>query len=62
MYLPKVGTLWTWKGNNYDVMGIAGNLITLREHGSNNVTHSQLYDDTLGKWQEPDTWETQTFE
>ena len=36
--MPKIGSLWIRLGNAYDVIGINGRVLTLREHGSNIVS------------------------
>lgn len=50
--LPPCGSLWIWRGNHYDVVGVFGNSIHIREIGSG-ISFYQTYCPNLDEWDEP---------
>ena len=40
--MPKIGTLWIWLGNIYDVIDVKGHILTLREHGSGAILNQHF--------------------
>ena len=40
--MPKIGDLWIWLGNAYDVIGVEGRILTLREHGSGVIVNQHF--------------------
>ena len=47
--LSQIGSLWFWRGNYYDIVGLTDNGVKLRECGTDNYFIQEWVGDTLNE-------------